>query len=281
LCPRVDGYGPAAHGSRVSNTSDPRTTLERGTGPTVVFLHGYPLHRAMWMPQLTGLSDRYRIVLLDLPGYGTAVDAAVPDTLSGFAEVVRGTVEGQRGGKATIVGHSFGGYVALQLFRDHPDLFERLILVSTRSGADSPEAREKRYAMVRKLEDPKEGLDVDDVAKTLLSEATWSARGPVIEVVRAIVAAAPNPLVRTLRAIADRPDLTPVLKGIHVPSLVVWGSGDRLIPPAQTQALVSGIEGAEGVAIPDAGHLSPLEAPDRFDDAVRAFLGRSDRPRGP
>lgn len=258
-----------------------KTTLERGSGPPVLFLHGYPLHRAMWMPQLTGLSDRYRVVLLDLPGYGTAIGASVPDTLAGFAEAVRATVEGDLGGKATIVGHSFGGYVALQLFRDHPALFERLILVSTRSGADSPEARQKRMAMVTKLEDPNEHLDVDDVAKTLLSEATWAGRGPVIEVVRAIVATAPNPTLRaTLRAIAERPDNTSVLEKVRVPSLVLWGAGDRLIPPPQTQALATGIAGAQGVEIAGAGHLSPLEAPDVFDDAVRAFLVRSDGSRG-
>jgi pimeloyl-ACP methyl ester carboxylesterase len=264
----------------MSKTEETSPTLERGSGPAVLFVHGYPLHRAMWMPQLTGLSDRYRISLLDLPGYGTAVNASVPDTLTGFGEAVRATVEGDLGGHATIVGHSFGGYVALQLFQDHPELFDRLILVSTRSGADSPEARAKRFAMTRQLAKPDEHLDVDDVAKTLLSEATWAARGPVLEVVRAIVAAAPNPtLVRTLTAIANRADLTPTLSTIGVPTLALWGSGDRLIPPAQTQALATGIPGARGVEIPGAGHLSPLEAPAEFDDAVRAFLTATDGAR--
>ena len=262
----------------MSNAKGASPTLERGSGPAVLFVHGYPLHRAMWRPQLTGLSDAFRISLLDLPGYGTAVDAPVPDTLAGFGDAVRATVEADFGGHATIVGHSFGGYVALQLFQDHPELFDRLILVSTRSGPDSAEAREKRFAMTRRLADPNEHLDVDDVAKTLLSEATWAEHGPVLEVVRAIVASAPNrTLVPTLTAIANRSDLTPVLSKIRVPTLVLWGAGDRLIPPAQTQALATGISGARGVEIPRAGHLSPLEAPAAFDEAVRAFLVGSER----
>ncbi|MCI4333052.1 MAG: alpha/beta hydrolase, partial [Thermoplasmata archaeon] len=257
----------------MSSFPPPGAVLERGSGPALLFLHGYPLHRAMWMPQLTGLSDQYRVALLDLPGYGTSAAAAVPDTLSGFAEAVRAVVEGVFQGRATIVGHSFGGYVALQLYRDHPELFERLILVSTRAGADTPEAREKRLTTAERLARPAEHLDVDETARSLLSEATWSSGGPVVEVVRAIVASASNAaIIPTLTAIANRPDQGPVLPTVRVPTLVVWGGGDRLIPPAQTQALAAGIPGARGVEIAGAGHLSPLEAPTKFDGAVRSFL---------
>lgn len=227
----------------------------------------------MWMPQLTGLTAAHRVVLLDLPGYGSAVGDPVPDTLAGFGEAARDVIERDLGGHATIVGHSFGGYVALQLYRDHPKLFDRLILVSTRSGADTPEAREKRFATARRVSEPGGHLDVDEVAKTLVSEATWTRGGPVPEIVRAIVAAAPGAtVVQTLTAIANRPDLTPVLSTIRIPTLVLWGSADRLIPPAQTQALATAIPGARGVELPGAGHLGPMETPAEFDTAVRNFL---------
>ncbi|HEV8050313.1 MAG TPA: alpha/beta fold hydrolase [Thermoplasmata archaeon] len=243
----------------------------------MVFVHGYPLHRGMWTPQLTGLSARHRILLLDLPGYGSAATDPVPDTLEGFGEAVRAVIEGETGGHASVVGHSFGGYVALRLYEEHPELFDRLLLVSTRSGADTPEAKEKRLATARRLAAPTEHLDIDEVAKSLVAESTWNAGGPVREQVRSIVAAAPNVTVaRTLTAIANRADLTPVLAKVRVPSLVVWGASDRLIPPAQTKALVGGIPGARGTEVPGAGHLSSLETPTEFDDAVRAFLVATD-----
>jgi 3-oxoadipate enol-lactonase len=257
-------------------------TVERGSGPPVLFLHGYPLHRAMWMPQLTGLSAHHRVVLLDFPGYGTAATDPVPETLAGFGEAVRAVVEGTLGGRASIAGHSFGGYVALQLYHDHPDLFERLLLVSTRSGADTPEAKEKRLATARRLANPTEHLDLDEVAKSLVAEATWAGGGPVRELVRSIVAAAPNAtVVRTLTAIANRADLTPVLATIRVPTLVTWGAADRLIPPTQSQALVAGVAGARGAELSGAGHLAPLETPTEFDAAVRSFLSGTDGSRGP
>jgi 3-oxoadipate enol-lactonase len=266
----------------MSGQSRPSVTTERGAGRPVLFVHGYPLHRAMWTPQLTGLSAGHRIVLLDLPGYGTANSAPVPDTLAGFGDAVRSVVEGDLGGHATIVGHSFGGYVALNLYKDHPELFERLVLVSTRSGADTPEAREKRFATARRISEPGGHLDVDEVAKTLVAESTWAGGGPIREMARSIVAAAPNAtVVQTLTAIANRPDLTPVLAKIRVPTLVLWGGSDQLIPPAQSQALVTGVAGARGVELPGAGHLGSLETPTEFDDAVRSFLAATDAARAP
>jgi 3-oxoadipate enol-lactonase len=232
----------------------------------------------MWRPQLAGLSETHRVGLLDLPGYGTAAEAPVPDTLAGFGEAVRTAIVDHMGGRTTVVGHSFGGYVALQLFADHPELFERLVFVSTRSGADSPEAREKRMATARRLADPREHLDVDEVAKSLLAERSWAAGGPVVAVTRAIVASASNAaIIRTLTAIADRLDQAAVLPKIRVPTLVIWGENDRLIPPAQTRELVGAIPGAQGLEIGGAGHLSPLEGPAEFNAAVRGFLAQTAR----
>ena len=247
--------------------------MQKGSGAPVVFLHGFPLHGGMWTPQLESLSDRHRVVLLDLPGYGTETDVSVPDTLAGFASAVAGTCDRVVGGPATIVGHSFGGYIALQLYQDRPDLFHGLVLLSTRSEADTPEAREKRLATVGRLEKPGEKFDVDASVRGLLAESTWTGRPALVELVRKMVAAAPTPtIVRSLRAIADRPDLTPVLPGIRVPTLVVWGAADSLIPPARTEALVTTIPGARGVGMPNAGHLSPLETPEAFNAALARFL---------
>ena len=113
--------------------------IERGGGLPLVFLHGYPLNHTMWMPLLESLPDGTQAVLLDLPGYGLAEDWSVPDTLAGFSESVHRALAGRFRGPAVLVGHSFGGYLALQLYHDHPDQFRGLVLTNTRSGADSPE----------------------------------------------------------------------------------------------------------------------------------------------
>src|SRR5580658_586455 len=256
------------------NRSSDYPGVEQGSGRTVVLLHGYPLNHQIWAGQWTGLSELCRVVALDLPGYGLAEGAPVPDTLSGFAEAVYSTVARFRG-PVVLAGHSFGGYILLELIRTHPDVAEALVLADTRSEGDSPEAREKRLALVRALEDPVHPFDVEGTAKGLVAPATWAAQGPVVGTVRDMVTTAPRrAVIGSLKAMAGRPNLTPVLPKIRVPTLVVWGEEDQLIPPALTRSMVARIPASRGVGIPSAGHLPCLEAPEAFNLAVTELLER-------
>jgi 3-oxoadipate enol-lactonase len=249
--------------------------VERGRGRPVVFLHGYPLNHRMWEPQLRDLSANYHVILLDLPGYGLSEATPAPDSLRGYAETVHSTLKRRIPGPFTLVGHSFGGYLALQLLQAHPEQVDSLVLTDTRSGADSPEANEKRLATARRLETPGESLDVEATAQMLLAPATWDAQGPIPEGVRAMVRSAPSPtVIATLRSMAGRADLTAVLSHLRIPTLVVWGEEDRLVPPSESQSMVGRVAGGVGVGIPGAGHLPSLEAPDRFNLALSEFLGR-------
>jgi pimeloyl-ACP methyl ester carboxylesterase len=253
--------------------------IERGTGRSVVFLHGYPLNHAMWGPQLDAVSQDHRVILLDMPGYGLAAEEPVPNTLRDFSEKVFLTLEAKTLIDVVLVGHSFGGYVALQLCRDHPELLGGLVLTNTRSKPDTPEAREKRLATIHRLERAGETLDVEATARSLVAPETWNAGGPLVERVRSLVREAKPTAIRgALNAMATRPDLTPVLATIDVPTLVVWGEQDQLIPPAETQSLLGPLRRKVGVGIPGAGHLPSLETPDLFNRTIDDFLGRIPRP---
>jgi pimeloyl-ACP methyl ester carboxylesterase len=249
--------------------------IEGGHGKTVVFLHGYPLSHEIWEPQLTLLSAGHRLVMLDLPGYGLAQDRTPPETLGGFASAVHDAIAVRSPGPVVVVGHSFGGYIALELVRQHPEQFEALVLTDTRSSADSAEVRAKRLATAERLADPTQGLDIDETVRGLLTPETWEAQGPIVQRLRGIVLAVPpSTIIASLKAIAGRADLTPVLPTITVPTLVVWGEDDQLIPPEQSQSMVGRIPGAVGVEIPQAGHLPFLETPHSFARPVVDFLGR-------
>jgi len=252
--------------------------LERGKGTPLVLLHGYPLTHAMWRPQLETLSDHYRVILLDLPGFGLAEEWAVPTSLAGFADSVHRTLVAEVAEPMVVIGHSFGGYVALQMYRDHPERFAGLVLADTRSEADPPEAQAKRRATIERLKDPMEHLDEDAAAQGLLAPQTWARRDPIVDAVRAMVGGVRNETVQgALQAIAERPGLTPVLATIQVPTLVLWGEADQLIPPAQSQAMVPHLPQGMGMGIPYSGHLPSLESPEAFNQAVRQLLAWVDR----
>ena len=244
-----------------------------------MWLHGYPLTHAMWRPQLEAFGSEYRVILLDLPGFGLADEWTAPTTLADVAESVHRTLAAELPGPVVVVGHSFGGYVALQMYRDHPEQFAGLVLANTRSGPDTPEAHAQRRATIERLKDPSEHLDVDATVQGLLAPQTWARGDPIVETVRTMVAAArTETILATLEAIAERPDLTPVLSTLHVPTLVLWGEADRLIPPAQSQAMVPLIPHGIGMGVPYAGHLPSLECPEAFAQAVRQLLDLSDWP---
>ncbi|MCI4350780.1 MAG: alpha/beta hydrolase [Thermoplasmata archaeon] len=250
-----------------------------GDDPRIVYLHGYPLDHRIWEPSVARSEDPSRAWLLDLPGYGRSQGLPVPDTLRGFSDWVHRTLVERSSDPFVVVGHSFGGYVALELYRDHPDVVRGLLLADTRSEADSEEARAKRAATIDRLRKPGQGLDVDAAVRTLVAPPTWSAQGAVVDLLRMVVASVPVPtLIATLTAIADRPDLTPTLATVTVPTVVVWGEEDQLIPPAESRGMVARTPGAVGVGIPAAGHLPSLEAPGAFADATRELLRRVDGP---
>lgn len=252
-----------------------RVARMSGSGRTVVFLPGYPLDHRIWEPPAGAPAAPYRSVLLDFPGYGVAAALRPPDSIGGFAEAVAQTLREEQLVPSAIVGHSFGGYVALELYRTHPELFSGLVLADTRSIADTPEAKAKRVATIEKLVRTGEKPELDATVRTLLAPATFEGEPAIVELVRAIVRdAAAVAMAASLKATADRADLTSLLGRIQVPALVVWGEDDQLIPPAQSRAMVSEIPGAVSVGIPGAGHLPSLERPGRFFDALAAFVRR-------
>ena len=108
-----------------------------------------------------------------------------------------------------------------------------------------------------------------------MAKSTLLGNPTVVARVKEIVATArTEAVIPTLLAIANRPDLRPVLPGIHVPTAVIWGEEDRLIPPADSQGLVAGIAKAVGVGVSGAGHLPCLESPMAFTTEIERLLER-------
>lgn len=253
---------------------------DRGAGNPLILLHGYPLHRGIWKGQLEPLAATNRVIAFDLPGFGAASTLHCPETLDGCAAIVGSSAHAIASPPAVILGHSLGGYLALEQYGDHPERVRALILTSTRSEADSEEAVARRHATISRLRQEGPGAYAVEKARNLLAPANASDPD-LFQTVLQIVRSAPVPsLVATELALAGRPDFTEFLAEIRVPTLVIWGEEDRTIPSEKTKALVDGIPGAKGVGIPGAGHLPFLEKPTAFNQAVLSFLEGLPAPDG-
>jgi 3-oxoadipate enol-lactonase len=260
--------------------------LEAGTeGPlgTLVLLHAFPLNAEMWEPQLQAPPARWRVLAPDLRGFGASVDepkggptpgsALEVPSIDDYAGDVLDLLDRLAVKEAVFAGLSMGGYTAFALMRRAPGRCRGLILADTRPGADSPEARANRDRSLEVLAQLGPSGIADSMLPRLIGRSTLRDRPGIAARVRTLIGSQPAEGIRDgLLRLKGRPDSTGLLASIRCPVLVIVGSEDALTPVEESQRMKEAIRGATLAVVPDAGHLSSLEQPQAFNDAVARFL---------
>jgi pimeloyl-ACP methyl ester carboxylesterase len=250
-----------------------RIAYERqGDGPSVVLLHGYVGNRRTWRRQLEELSDEFTVVAWDAPGFGGSSDPPEGFRLADFADCLAAFIDALGLGRTHVVGLSFGGALALELYHRHPTVPLTLVLASAYAGwAGSlpAEVVEQRVQQALRLaEQPPDRL-VAELVPTLFTES--APREQVDEMAAGMSEFHPAGLQITSRAIADA-DLRDVLPRVRVPTLVLSGAKDVRAPVSVAEELHARIPGSKLVVMEGVGHVSNIEAAERFNAEVRAFL---------
>ena len=259
--------------SRASGGMGSYRELGEGPGDPLVLLHAFPLNGRMFEPQIEAFSEERRVVAPDLPGFGRSPRTPAQPDVRYYAEGVSGLLDRLGLERVVVLGVSMGGYVAFGCMRLFPERVSGLVLANTRPDPDSEEIRENRKNMVRRVAD--EGVEVllELQMQRLLARDTREKNGAVVEKVRAmILESSPNGVVAALGAMRERPDSTPLLGDIEVPTLVIGGEEDGISSPEVMGAMAEKIPGSRHVTLPHAGHLSNLEAPEGFNAAMKEFL---------
>jgi pimeloyl-ACP methyl ester carboxylesterase len=257
----------------------PDVTLEYddtgGSGRPVVLLHAFPLARTMWRPQVEALRGAYRVLAPDLRGFGGSGPFTAAPSVETMADDVTALL-GALGITEPVVlgGLSMGGYVALAFARRHVGRLRALVLADTRAEADSAEARANRDKTIAFARGHSAADVIEQMLPKLLGDRTRAEKPEVAQELRRIASAQRiDGIIAALQALRDRPDATPGLAAVAVPTLVLVGADDTLTPPALARALADGIRGAQLVTLDGAGHISNLEQPEAFNGALRGFLG--------
>lgn len=244
---------------------------EAGEGDVLVLVHGFPFDRRMWEFQVRGLSSDRRVVAVDLRGRGKSPEEGDGWTMETYARDVAATVDSLGVDQVDIAGMSMGGYVVMAFFKLFPEKVRSLIFIDTKAGDDAPEAkeaREKTAALVRekgtlelangllpKLMRPEPSEEVSEKARQMFADTPAET-------------AAADAL-----AMRDREDSTSLMAGVSVPTLVLHGELDQLMPLEVGTQLAGSIPRGKLVPIPDAGHLAPMENPAAVNAAIAQFLG--------
>jgi len=244
---------------------------DSGTGQPLVLVHAFPLHSAMWHPQIAALNDHYRIIAPDLRGFGASELGQAPTSLAPYADDLAALLDHLGLDQVVLGGLSMGGYIALEFVRSHATRLTGLILADTRAGADSEDGKRGRETNARLAE----SNGAMAVGETMLPRLVAAHAPDVLRAeIRTIIAENTSAAgtAAALRSMAARPDSTDLLTTITIPTLIIVGSEDLLTPPAEAHRLHAGIAGSQLIEIPNVGHLSNLEAPAAFNAAVQAFL---------
>jgi pimeloyl-ACP methyl ester carboxylesterase len=253
---------------------------DEGPGPAVVLLHGFPLSRAMWEPQVSGVGSIYRIIAPDLRGHG---DSPAPEGVYTMDEMADDVLELLRtlhlDEPVVLGGLSMGGYVALSMVARYPDRIRALMLMDTRAGADTPDAAQKREEMAQAvIAAGNSGPVVEAMTPRLFAAQTLKDHPERVEPLRTVMEQnTARGIAGALRGMAIRPDRRGELAAIRVPTLVLVGEEDVLTPPSEAQALADAIAGARLEVVPEAGHLAPYENFAVANAVILRFLEGLDR----
>jgi pimeloyl-ACP methyl ester carboxylesterase len=246
--------------------------LDLGTGPALLLIHGFPLDHTMWAGQHP-LSRHFRLLIPDLPGFGKSHYQGPQWTLEDIAKVLIDWLDAIEVPQLVYCGLSMGGYVGWRVWRDYPHRLQGLIACNTRAAADSEtvaRARRMNAAIVR--QQGVAGLAAEMLPR-LLAESTRAARPELVRQLSELIGRSdPGTVAEVQLAMAARPDATSWLAEIKCPALFVAGEYDGITPSAEMRANSERLSESGFVEISAAGHLSPLESPRQFNQAVLDFL---------
>ena len=246
-----------------------------GHGPPIVLLHGYVGDGpATWRHQLSDLSADFTVVAWDAPGAGQSGDPPEGFGITGYADCLAAFIDALGLGAVHVVGLSFGGALALAFQHRHAPLVKTLVLASAYAGwrgSLPPDAAEARLAQALRLSQ-RSGRDFVD---TLLPTMFALPVAPEdFDLFRAAMAAF-HPVGFRAMALASAEDLRAVLRGVNVPTLLVYGNHDQRAPMGVAEHLRREIPGSRLVVLDGAGHVCNVELPEPFNEAVRTFLSES------
>lgn len=246
-----------------------------GHGTPLLLIHGYPLSGDLFRGQLAGLSSKFQVITLDLPGFGKSTAPDASGSMAGYAQYVLALMNQLNIESAIIGGHSMGGQITLELYREAPQRFSGMILIDTNP---------MKASIVEQAEFPAFGTQAMQVgvpaivpilAPQMVTGATLLKNEAIASGIMNILAeGSVNGAIGGGQALATRADYTALLGSIAVPTLVLEGVDDPVYGVSIAQMTADAIPGAQLALIPGAAHASIFERPREANAAIVAWAGQ-------
>lgn len=252
-----------------------------GKGQPLVLIHGFPFDHTMWQAQIDALSPICQVIAPDLRGFGRSPFADTAEyyaaegvDMKDYSADLAAALESSEINEPVILcGFSMGGYILWQFARQYPERVKALVLCDTRADADSTEASAGRLEMAESVIGTGTEPVVEAMLPKLLAADTVANRPELVEKVASMIRqASPEAIAAAQRGMARRPDMQSELASFNWPALVLAGAEDVISPPAEMRAIAASLPQGKYCEIAAAGHMSPLENPDAFNQALIEFI---------
>lgn len=248
-----------------------------GKGAKVlVLLHGYMESLEVFEAFAGALGKMYRVICVDLPGHGFSQwqdREVITVDYSGDTVVSLLTKIGVD--RATVIGHSMGGYVAVSMAQRHEDMVEALVMLHSSPSGDTDDKKEFRMREIAAIEaGKKEVLATVNPGRGFapMNQRRMSER--IDELSEQIMMTEDEAIIATLKGLMEREDRSEFFATTHIPRLMIFGKWDSYIPVEAAQAMIERFPTAKHAWLENSGHNSFLEEPDRVVEIVSEFVGQ-------
>jgi pimeloyl-ACP methyl ester carboxylesterase len=253
-----------------------------GSGPPFLLIHGFSLDYSMWSAQVEELQKSYRLIIPDLRGAGETGDRGEPYSIETMADDAAALLEALGIEFAVVAGHSMGGFILVHMLVRHPSKVRAAGFVSTQTttaGTSEPDAKFKSpdyKAMANFVTDEgSEAFAATFIPKLFSPGYIESHPSEVAQTRSVIEGQSPDSIALMLDALRQRPDMAAHLKEFTVPSFAVVGNEDAIVPVAAMQAIHDGVSDSVFEIIEGAGHMTPVEAPEKVSSLLDQLMQRA------
>lgn len=244
-----------------------------GEGEVLLLIHGYLESAEVWGGFAEQLAKRYRVLAVDLPGNGRSSDFDTDHTMCFLADSVMAVMDDQKVNRAVVVGHSLGGYVALNIAERYPDRLAGYILFHSHPYPDTDEVKENRMREIGIVESGKKELIYPVNIPRMFAASNLEGFEEAVEKSKQIASAhTGRGIIAVLKGMMGRKDRSAILASGEIPSMVILGRMDNYIDYDMTTARLTIPENGSLITLEHTGHMGFIEETERSVAVVDDFI---------
>jgi pimeloyl-ACP methyl ester carboxylesterase len=253
----------------------------QGYGPAVVLIHGFPVNLHVWDSFVESFSPHFKIIAIDLPGFGKSSVYDTVHTMAFMAQAVKAVMVAENTAKAILVGHSMGGYVSLAFAKLFPENLAGIVLFHSQAAADTPEAKVNRSRTIEAVKHDHKDFVLKFIPSLFAPENVSRCDREIEELKKLGYEVSAEGIIAALSGMAEREDSRELLKTLAVPVFFVVGKEDSRASLPEIAYQMSLPRNCEGIILDGVGHTGYIEAPEKIFPAIESFCERTYQANNP